>query len=84
MIVSNCINRVLWLELREIAKNIQPPGELSQYWAFFLKWLPSLFAVVDNRFSGLGKAMRVCLCIWTINFELNDLKLRYLACWFNW
>ena len=38
-----------------------------------------------NHFSGPGKAIGllcVCLCVWTITSELNDIWPRYLARWF--
>jgi len=37
-----------------------------------------------GHFSGTDGAIgSMCLCVWTITFELNDIWLRYLAWWFT-
>jgi len=40
----------------------------------------------DHHFCGPARAVGsvcVCVCVWTITFELNELWPIYLACWFS-
>jgi len=42
------------------------------------KWRVSLFTV---HFTGPGRAVSACLCVWTIHFTANNFLLGCLACW---
>jgi len=46
---------------------------VSWYW-----WRVNLFTV---HFSGPGRAVSACLCVWTIHFTANNFLLGCLACW---